>query len=433
MFRLLLSIALYIIFLSGCKQEKVNIVTYDLKLSDYLETIEARGTIEAVNNFTLVAPNTNYTNLLAISHLAEDGAHVKKGDTICIFDVPELTNTVENYKTALEKMEGDMKKLEADNAMQLALLKAQVETNKARMAISMLDSIQVQFVPQVKQRLLALEMEKTNIEKKRLEKKFAAQKRIDNSELIQMRSRIMMQKNRIQIAQNQVNSLKLVAPVDGIVIHVENYRYEGGTFVFGKIEEGVSTLSGMSVLQIPEMKEMQISLEVPESDYKRIENGQKVLIRVEAAGNLNTTGKIKRKTLAGKNPRELTTIKTYVVIISVDSCHSRLQPGLSAGCSIIVHEVNDTIVVPAAAIFTRDSAKVVYVADGEKFKPVIVETGFSNSSKSIISKGLTGNETIALMVPPDKLITRKEKIIKDTINTADSIKKDTLIKRDARL
>ena len=72
---------------------------------------------------------------------------------------------------------------------------------KPRMAISMLDSIQIKFAPPVKQQLLALEMEKANIEKKKLQKKFAAQTRIDNSELIQMRSRIMMQKNRIQMFQ----------------------------------------------------------------------------------------------------------------------------------------------------------------------------------------------------------------------------------------
>ena len=107
----------------------------------------------------------------------------------------------------------------------------------------------------------------------------------------------MIQKSRIEVFQNQINSLKLVAPVDGIVMHVENYRLEGGSIVFGKIEEGSSTLSGMSVLQIPDMKEMQVSVEVQEDDYKRIKNGQKVLIRVEAASNLVTTGKIKRKTV----------------------------------------------------------------------------------------------------------------------------------------
>lgn len=422
----------YILFsafiIPGCTRKKPNIITYDLKRSDYLELIDATGTIQAVNNFTLLAPRISVTNLIPVVHLAEEGAHVKKGDTICIFNVPDLLSMVESFNRDLEKMESDMKKLEADNAMQLSLLNAQVETNKAKMAISMLDSIQIKFAPPVKQRLLALEMEKVNIEKKKLQKKFAAQKKIDNSELIQMRSRIIMQKSRLQVFQNQINSLKLVSPVDGIIMHVENYRLEGGTIVFGKIEEGSSTLSNMSVLQIPDMKEMQVSVEVPEADYKRIENGQKVLIRVEAATNLITTGKIKRKTLAGKNTQMQTAIKTYEVIISVDSCHSDMIPGLSAYCRIIVDQVKDIIVVPAAAIFVRDSTKIVYVAEDYKFIPVTVETGLSNSSKSIVSKGLEGNETIALIEPPHNLIRKEVKSKTDT--TANSLvdKKDTVLK-----
>lgn len=414
----------------GCTKKNANIITYDLKRSDYLESIDATGTIQAVNNFTILAPRiSGVTNLIPIVHLAEEGAHVKKGDTICIFNVPDLLTIIESFSRDLEKMEGDMKKLEADNAMQLSLLNAQVETNNARMAISMLDSIQIKFAPPVKQKLLALEMEKVNIEKKKLQKKFAAQKKIDNSELIQMRSRIMMQKNRLQMFKDQISLLKLVSPADGIIMHVENYRLEGGSIVFGKIEEGSSTLSNMSVLQIPDMKVMQVSVEVPEADYKRIENGQKVLIRVEAATNLITTGKIKRKTLAGKKTQMQTAIKTYEVIISVDSCHLRMKPGLSAECRIIIDQVKDTIVVPTAAIFGIDSSKIVYVADGEKFIAVTVKTGFSNSSNSIISKGLAGNETITLIEPPHNLIRKEVKSKTDTTAKSRMDKKDTVLKK----
>ena len=420
------------LLLPACIKKKPNIITYDLKRSDYLEAIDATGTIQAVNNFTLLAPRPNVTNLLTITHLAEDGAHVKKGDTICIFAGSTLSSSLESFTSALEKMEGDMRRLESDNAMQLALLQAQVETNNARMAINMLDSIQLKFASPVKQRLLSLEMEKSNIEKNKLQKKFAAQKRIDNSELIQMRSRIMMQKSRIQVFQNQLLSLKLVAPVDGIVMHIENYRLDGNMFSIGKIEEGSQTLSGMSVLQIPDMKEMQVSVEVQEDDYKRIKNGQMVLIGVDAAKNLHTTGRIKRKTLQKKNTQETTAIRTYEVIISVDSCHSGMKPGLSATCRIIVDQVKDTIVVPSAAIFVRDSAKTVYVALDEKFIPVTVETGLSGSSNSIISKGLAGNETIALIEPPHNMIIRDVKYKADkTINSGQD-KKDSVIKKSMK-
>jgi HlyD family secretion protein len=236
----------------------------------------------------------------------------------------------------------------------------------------------------------------------------------------------MMQKNRLQMFQKQFNSLKIASPVDGIVMHVQNYRLEGGAFMFGDIEEGSSTLSNMSVLQIPDMKTMQITVEVSESDYKKIQNGQKVLINVESASDLHTTGKIKRKSLQRANSQIRTAIKTYEVVISVDSCHSRMKPGLSALCRIIIDQVKDTIVVPVASIFEKDSLKIVYVAQGKKFIPVTVETGTSNSSFSIVSKGLTGNETIALIMPSHNMIKEERKIKPEKTGNKGSDKKDSV-------
>jgi HlyD family secretion protein len=423
----------FLLIVPSCSKNKPNIITYDLQQRDYIETIDAIGTIQAVNNFTILAPTTSFSNLMQITHLAKDGAHVKKGDTICVFDVPELSNTIESYKVDLEKMEGDLNKLVADNAMHISLLNAQVETNKAETSISMLDSLKMKFATPADKQLIALKMEKANIEKNKLQKKLNAQKRINSSELIKISSRIMMQKNRIQMFQTQSNSLKLVSPVDGIIMHVRNYRLEGGTFVMGDIEEGNSTLSNMSILQIPDMKTMQVLVEVSEADYKRIQNGQKVLINVEAVSNLHSTGKIKRKTLQRANPQIRTAIKTYEVDISIDSCHSRMKPGLSAMCRIIIDQVKDAIVVPVAAIFERDSSKIVYVAQGRKFIPVTVETGASNSSFSIISKGLIGNETIALTQPSHDMIKEGGKIkpyrtYNRGLDKKDSVSEKTVIK-----
>ena len=426
---------LVFLFISGCKRNKVSIITYDLKRSDYIETIDALGAIQAVNNFVLLSPRINVSGI-TVAHLAEEGTHVKKGDTICILDAPELSYNLETFNIELEKMNADMTKLEADNALQMAILKAQVETNKAQIAISMLDSIQLKFAPTVKQQLLLLDMEKTNVEKKKLQKKFAAQKRIDNSELIQLRSRIMMQKNRIKMSEDQIKSLTLVSPGDGIVVHYESpvmfFMGNGVGTIGGKIKEKSSVFSNSPLLQFPDMKEMQVSVEVPEADYKRIQNDQKVFIRVEASANLNTTGKIKRKTLAGKNNAEKPAIKTYEVIVSVDSCHLLMKPGMSASCRIIVNQVKDTIVVPASAIYGIDSLKIVYVAEGEKFIPVPVETGLSNSSKIIVSKGLYGNETIALMEPPYNLVSKEVKSKAGIKNNSPQPKNDSIMKNSTK-
>jgi hypothetical protein len=101
-------------------------------------------------------------------------------------------------------------------------------------------------------------------------------------------------------------------------------------------------------------------------------------------------------------------IKNYKIIVSVDSCHTKLLPGLSASCEILINEVQDTIVVPTLAIFERDSNKLVYVSKGDLFTPRIIETGLSNSTETLVTSGLTGNETISLLEPPFNLIEKSK-------------------------
>jgi HlyD family secretion protein len=423
--------------LPACRRKNSFIMTCELKRSDYYEAIDATGTIQAVTNLNLVTPALDVSGI-SVRHLVAEGTIVKKGDIVCILDAPELNLFFEQFNNELATMEAELKKLEADNAMELSMLNAQVETNGAQLAISMLDSIQIKFATPVKQKLLSLEMEKAIIEKKKLQKKLAAFKIINNSEVVQMNSRILMQKNQIQMYQNQIKSLTLTAPDDGIVLHCESpeiwFLGNGVGSMGGKIEEKSKVWSNMPLLQFPDMKEMQVSVEVPESDYKRIKEGQKALISVDATSNLKTTGKIKRKTLAGSRTQENAKVKKYEVIISVDSCHSQMKPGLSATCRIIIDEVKDTVVVPAAAIFSIDSSKIVYVAKDNKFIPVTIETGLSNSSSALVTKGLEGTETIALTEPPHYLTVKRAEHVttekdKSIANPSDTIVNDSSTKK----
>jgi multidrug efflux pump subunit AcrA (membrane-fusion protein) len=422
--------------MSACGRKGSSVVTVQLKHSDFIETIDAEGTVQAVNSNALTTPRV-YSSL-QVSYLAKEGAYVRKGDTICILAAPDLMVEFENLKTDLEKMKARKDSLEANQAMQLSMLEAQVKTNSAQMEISMLDSIQLRFAPPVKQKLINLEMEKVKIEKMKLEKKLKAQKIIASSELSQIGSQIMMQTNRMQMYQSQINSLYMVAQSDGYVMHAESPTFytSGGSTIGGKIEEGSKVFSSMPLLQIPDISKMQVSVEVPEADYKRINADQKVRIKIESGRISETTGKIVRKSLATRNNDPKSAIKIYEVIVSVDSCDPGLKPGLGASCTITINEMKDTIVVPASAIFLRDSTKIIYVAREDKFVPVTVETGISNSSESIISKGLKGDETIALLEPPFKLIIKngKSKVaapLKTPSQAADSLKKGLLIKKDS--
>jgi len=130
------------------------------------------------------------------------------------------------------------------------------------------------------------------------------------------------------------------------------------------------------------------------------------VVTVDAAQKLQTTGRVNRKSLATSMAQRYSgsKVRTYEVIVDIDSCHSKMKPGLSAECEIFLKEIKDTLFVPTLSIFEKENLKVVYVKNKNEFIPVEVKTGVSGSSYTIISAGLRGNEKIALNEPPVSLI-----------------------------
>jgi HlyD family secretion protein len=402
---------LFTLLLSNCTGKRDSgVLTIQLSKSNYIEKINVSGTVQAVVNVPVMAPS-RMMGQMTVVRLAADGAFVKTGDTICVLTVPELEVMYNQTINSIETLEAELKKTEADNQLNIALLEAQLATSEAQLKISSLDSLRMQFATEVTRKLLELEMKKVLIEKQKAEKKLAARKLIGQTEIRQMNARIMGEKAKAQTMSDQVKSLTIIAQRDGVVMRTESRVFyimgpQGIGRLGGKINEGSVLFINTPVLQFPDLSKMQVSAEVQEADFKKIEKGQKVFIEIDAAKKLETTGKINRKGLMGRTAQRYSDskVKFYEVIIDIDSCHSKMKPGLSATCEITLQEARDTLFVPTLAIFERDSNRVVYVMEKNNFIPVKVETGLSGSSHTIITGGLKGDEIIALSEPPNNLI-----------------------------
>jgi HlyD family secretion protein len=417
---LLIPVLLFFVSCSGNKNERI--LTLRVTRSDYVEKINIPGTVQAVVNTSVNAPNGMY-GMMTVLKLGKDGSYVHKGDTICVLSSAELESTYKEELNTIEKLEADVKKAEADNNLNISLLEAQLATSEAQVRISSLDSLQLQYASDSRKKLLQLEMKKSLIEKQKIEKKLSATKRIGENDLRQKRARLIQEKMKIQNYAEQLSALNIIAKRDGVVQQVESPMYmissSQGTGTYGgTIKEGSVMMMPGPVLQFPDLSKMQISADAAEAEFKKIEKGQKVFIRIDAAGKLLITGKVNRKSLSSSSSQRYSRskVKTYEVIIDVDSCDSAMKPGLSAMCEIILREARDTLFIPSVAIFENDSSKIVYVMKGRKFIPSQVKTGSSGNSYTIITEGLKGNEIVALTQPPNSLIL-KEKNKADTTRT----------------
>jgi HlyD family secretion protein len=316
-----------------------------------------------------------------------------------------------------------LKKTEADNQLKIALLEAQLATGEAQLKISSLDSLRLNFATEVERKLLELEIKKALIEKQKTEKKLVASKTIGETDIRQMKARIVEKKTRVQSMADQVNSLTIIAQRDGIVMRTESpvFSIMGGGTIGGPIREGSVLILENPVLQFPDLSKMQISAEVAEADFKKLEKGQQAVMTIDAAEKLVTTGKVNRKNLIGRTAQRYSesNVKFYEVIIDIDSCHSKMKPGLSASCEITLTEAKDTLFVPTLSIFEKDSSRVVYVMKKQNYIPVRVQTGLSGNSYTIITGGLRGDEIIALSEPPNRLILPEtgNKVSSDTVRT----------------
>lgn len=399
------------------------VLTYQVRRADFSEVLSTTGTIQAVVNFPVLPPRSMFGQMTVI-RLAADGAYVHKGDTICVLSVPDLQSVYEKQLSTIDGLTADLKKKEADNKMNIGLLEAQLATSKAQLEIAAIDSLRMQYASEYQKKLYDLNIQKSVVERKKTEKKLEATRKIGENELRQINMRLIQERSRLQSMEEQLKAMTIIAQGDGYVTRTEApevtiLSVQGLGKLGGPVKEGSVLFMNSPVLQFPDMSKMQVSAQVAESDFRQIEKGQNVAITIDASGKLVTTGKVNRKSLIGKANQRYSEskVKSYEVIIDIDSCHAKMKPGLSAACDIITREVKDTLFIPAMALFKRDSADVVYVLKKNAFVPVKIETGETAGSFTIIKSGLKGDEKVALSQPPEKLImkTGRREESRDTV------------------
>ena len=259
------------ILLFSCSGKKDNrVITFRLTKSDYTEKISVQGTVQAVVNFPVIPPNPMFYQMTVL-RLAEDGAFVKKGDTICVLTVPEVESMYLEANTSVETLEAGLKRTEADNRLNIALLEAQLATCEAQLKISSLDTLKMKFASEVERRLLELEMKKSLIEKQKTEKKLVSTKLIGETDIRQIKARIAQEKSKAQTMADQINSLTIIAQRDGLVTRAESSKVyfftSSGMGAFGgPVKEGSVMFPGRPVLQFPDLSLMEVSAEVAEAE-----------------------------------------------------------------------------------------------------------------------------------------------------------------------
>jgi len=355
-------IALLFIFKGTGK--RVQYETVPVERKTIIQVVEASGTINPVNTFSVGSTVSGLVNAV----YADYNSVVKKGQLLAEIDPRTFQETVNQNAAAVSSAQANLKDMQSNADMALKTLNRYRNLYKRN------------FIP------------KSELDQA-------------ESDYISATEKVKSARMEIARAQSQYRSAsinlgftKIISPVDGVVISKN-------------IEEGQPVAASF---QAPEhfviaqdLKQMQIEVNVSEADIGSVKEGQEAEYTLDGYPNSTFKGVVKQVRLS---PTTVSNVVTYSVIVAVDNEDLKLKPGMTANVSIITSKHEDVLCVPNIALkFTPNQngqkykQQGIWMKFGRKLKRIAVETGLSDDSYTeIIAKNIKEGDLVVVGIKGDK-------------------------------
>jgi HlyD family secretion protein len=201
---------------------------------------------------------------------------------------------------------------------------------------------------------------------------------------------------QVALAQTQVDDTIIRAPFAGIV--TQKYATVGA--IVTPTTSASSTASATSTSIVALASELEIKVNVPETDITQVKNGQRVEIVADAYPDRTFEGRVRLIAPEAVVEQNVTSFQVRVQLVSGQS---ELRSGMNVDVTFIGEPVPNALVVPTVAIVTRQGKTGVLVPDEqgkEQFRSVTL--GLTQDRQALVLKGLKQGERVFIDFPGGK-------------------------------
>lgn len=211
---------------------------------------------------------------------------------------------------------------------------------------------------------------------------------------------LTLSRSKLERDQRNLAAAKIIAPQDGLVVYsVSENRFSSESL----IEEGATVRNRQTLIKLPDISEMKLTVKIHESHINMISAGQPAYIVLDSMpdqrfrGYVSKVGLLPDTTSRWGNPN----LKVYATEILVTDKLPDIKPGVSARAEVIITNLQNVISVPLQAVTTRQGKPVIYLAKGDQTQPVDVQVGLYNTKFIEVTSGLKEGDHILLSPPFD--------------------------------
>lgn len=168
------------------------------------------------------------------------------------------------------------------------------------------------------------------------------------------------------------------------------------------IKVGNRIHQGNTVITLPDLKEMQVLIQVHEADIDLVKLGQSVIVTLEAVKDRSFPAKVTKIGAVANSNWGNPENKTFEVEVDMDPIDIELRAGTTAKAEIQVETVPDMLQVPVHAVFAEEEQHFCFVDGGSSFEKRAVKIGKNNNHYVAVLEGLKEGEAVLLYDPREE-------------------------------
>ena len=204
---------------------------------------------------------------------------------------------------------------------------------------------------------------------------------------------VQQMKAALDYANTQLAATEIKAPVTGTVLE---RIVERGEMVSPSAFGGSGART--SVVDLADLTDLQVELDISQTDFARLKMSQRAEIIPDAFPNLRFGGFIEE--IAPEANRAKSTVQ---VKVKVENPNEQLKPEMNARVNFLADKVatgeNKSIarvLVPKTAVVKQDNSAFVFVVKGTRVEQRTIRTGDESGDAYVVLDGLSGNESVAV-------------------------------------
>ena len=299
------------------------------------------------------------------------GDHVKRGQTLAVLEVPELSAQLQGSEAAVERAKNAIRRARGD----LARAQSSHEADH-------LDYTRLKEASDERPGLIAQqELDDAQAKDKETEAQISAQE----AALSEAQSQLDVAKAEQAQYTAMADYTRIVAPFDGVI--TKRYVDTGSL-----VQAGTSSnTQSLPVVTVAENSLFRLTVPVPESAVPSIRMGSTVTVHVSAL-NRDFDGKVSR--FADAVNQDTRTMHTE---IDVPNKNGSLVPGMYADVTLVLNHKNSVLAVPIQAVVRNGSeASVLVVNPQDRIEERTVKLGLEGSNNVEVVSGLSINDRVVV-------------------------------------